>query len=373
MALKFHSLKVVNVKKETADAVSITLEVPDELKETFLYKPGQYLTVQVIIDGQKFRRAYSLSSSPVTDQHLTITTKRVDKGIVSNYLNDTIKPGDELEVMPPLGAFVPKLDPLNEKNYIFFSGGSGITPIMSIMKTVLKTEPLSKVTLFYGNRNAESIIFHQELMKFKEEHGDRINIVHTLDEYSDDWEGYKGRMDREKANYLLNKYCGTSWANADYYICGPAPMMREVELALQGKLVRKEQIHREHFTSNLLETDVADKITEAAGTSASEATPAAGSGELSFPVRAKIILDGNEYEVEIPETGTVLEAAIDADIDPPFACQIGACSTCRAKLREGKVSMDEREALTDEEIEEGYILTCQSHPLTNTLIVDYDG
>ena len=369
MALKFHKLKVIDVKPETADAVSITLEVPQDLKETFQYKPGQYLTVQVVLDGQKFRRAYSLSSSPVIDPHLTITTKRVDKGLVSNYLNDHIKKGDELEVMPPLGNFVPKLDPNNEKNYVFFSGGSGITPIMSIMKTVLKAEPKSSVTLFYGNRNAESIIFHKELMKLKDEYGERINMVHTLDQYSDDWEGYQGRMDKEKANYLLDNYCKSTWEKSEYYICGPAPMMNEVELALQNKLIPKEQIHKEHFTSNLLETDAADKIKEAtaAGTESED------EGELSFPVKAKIILDGNEYEVEIGEKDTVLEAAIDADVDPPFACQIGACSTCRAKLREGKVEMDEREALTDEEIAEGYILTCQSHPKTNKLVVDYDG
>lgn len=367
MAPKFHKLKVSSVKQETADTISISFDLPADIEEQFKYEPGQYLTVRVFIDGEEYRRAYSLSSSPLHNEPLTITSKRVDQGKVSNWLNDHIKEGGTLEVMPPMGSFTPTIDPQSQTNYIFFSGGSGITPIFSIMKSVLEVEPHSKVTLFYGNRNAESIIFHQELMALKDRYGGRLAIVHSLDEYSDDWEGYKGRIDREKANYLLNKYCQHSAANAEYYICGPSGMMREVELALEDKLVDKKNIHREHFTSNL--------ETKAEGEAATKEAiqKAEHTGELTFPVTAKIILDGDEHEVEIEEEDTVLEAAIGAGIDPPFACQIGACTTCRAMLREGTVSMDDREALTDEEIEEGYVLTCQSHPTSNKLVVDYDG
>ena len=373
MALKFFKLKVAKVKQETHDAVSISFELPEDLKESFQYKPGQYLTVKINVDGQEFRRAYSLSSSPVMDELLTITTKRVDKGIVSNYLNDHIKPGDFLEVMPPMGNFVPDIDPNRQRTYIFFSGGSGITPVFSIMKSVLELEPHSKILLFYGNRNAESIIFHQELMELRERYPDRVETIHSLDEYSATWEGYKGRMDRDKANYLLNKYARGVAAHAEYFLCGPSGMMREVELALQDKLIPKSKIHKENFTSSLnLEEDTATQSAGAGG-AAAEAAETSPAGELNFPVKAKIILDGRETEIEIKEDETVLEAAIDADLDPPFACQIGACSTCRAKLREGKVSMDEREALTDEEMDEGYILTCQSRPTAAPLVIDYDG
>lgn len=362
MALQFYELPIKDVIQETPDAISIVIEVPPHLRDTFSYKPGQYLTVEVVVEGQKMRRAYSLSSSPHTDNELKITAKRVQGGRVSNYLNDNAKPGAYLRVMPPLGNFTVVPDETNERNYIFFSGGSGITPVMSIMKSILRKEPLSHVWLFYGNRNAESIIFHNELKSLKEMYGDRLTMVHSLDTYSDDWEGYKGSIDKDKALHLLDTYCKHQKVNAEYFVCGPAGMMREVELALQYLFIDEKRIHKEHFTSNLEE-----KEPEVAGPHAP-----AEEGALTFPVKATVILDGNEYEIEIREKDTVLEAAIDADLDPPFACQLGACSTCRAMLEEGKVSMDEREALTDEEMEEGYILTCQSRPLTNRLRVDYD-
>lgn len=363
MALRFYKLQVKEVIRETADAISIVFDVPSELKETFSYKPGQYLTVQIFIYGQKMRRAYSLSSSPFTDEVLKITAKRVEQGKVSNYLNDYAKPGFEIEVMPPMGNFVPKLDSQNARQFIFFSGGSGITPIISIMKSVLRVEPLSKVLLFYGNRNAESIIFHRELSELNNLYSGRIETVHSLDTYSDDWEGYKGMIDKAKALYLLKTYASSSYAHAEYFLCGPAGMMREVEMALQEKIIDPKHIHKENFTSNLkLDTDEEKAV-----------VALTASGALNFPVKAKIILDGNEAEIEVQEDETVLEAVIDADMDPPFACQIGACTTCRAKLQEGRVVMDEREALTDEEMDEGYILTCQSHPMTNYIIVDYDG
>jgi len=364
MSVQFHRVKVAQVKRETPDAVSISFAIPPDLKDTFKYQSGQYLTFRLYIMGKEHRRAYSLSSSPLKDEYLTITSKRVAGGAVSNWLNENVKPGDELEVMPPLGRFIPTIDPRSQKNYIFFSGGSGITPVFSIMRTVLIAEPHCTCTLFYGNRNAESIIFHRELKELKEQYGERLQLIHTIDQYSDTWQGYSGMIDRTKATYFLNTYCKDTYAHAQYFICGPTAMMHEVEQALRDKLIPKENIHIERFTSDL------EAVTEARKEQAEMAE------ELGFDaskgVKAKIILDGRETEIEIKEDQTVLEAAIDADLDPPFACQIAACATCRAKLREGKVSMDEREALTDSEIEEGYVLTCQSHPLTSYLVVDYD-
>lgn len=363
MALHFHRLKVVQVKRETPDAVSIALEVPPELKNEFVYESGQYLTFRIFVQGTEHRRAYSMSSSPVEDEHLQVTSKRVAGGVVSNWLNDNVKDGDELEVMPPLGRFVPHIDPNAEKNYIFFSGGSGITPIFSILRTVLIKEPYSTCTLFYGNRNAESIIFHSELRDIKEQYGDRFQLHHTIDQYADDWPGYSGMINREKATYFLNTYCKDTYAHAQYFICGPNAMMHEVEQALRDKVVGKENIHIERFTSDLSSVDKPER-TE---------MPVEDHGlDPSQGLKARVILDGKETEIEVKEDQTVLEAGIAAGLDPPFACQIAACATCRAMLREGKVTMDEREALTDEEIEEGYVLTCQSHPVTNFIVVDYD-
>jgi ring-1,2-phenylacetyl-CoA epoxidase subunit PaaE len=276
-----------------------------------------------------------------------------------------VKEGDELEVMPPLGRFVPRLDPQAQKNYIFFSGGSGITPVFSILRTVLIKEPFCTCTLFYGNKNTESIIFHSELKEIKDTYGDRFRLYHTIDQYADNWEGYSGMIDRAKATYFINTYCHDIYAHAQYFICGPTAMMHEVEAALRDKLVPKENVHIERFTSDLSAVEEHKKETAAA--IAEEATFDASQG-----FKAKVILDGNETEIEIKEGQTVLEAGIDAGLDPPFACQIAACATCRAKLREGKVIMDEREALTDDEIEDGYVLTCQSHPVTNYIVVDYD-
>jgi ring-1,2-phenylacetyl-CoA epoxidase subunit PaaE len=364
MALKFHTLKIRNVIHETPDSISIVFIVPHDLQETFQYKPGQYLTVQVMADDQKLRRAYSLSSSPFTDEDLKITIKRVHAGRVSNYLNDWAKPELELEVMPPLGNFAVDIDPKKQQDYILFGGGSGVTPIMSILKSVLAKEPLNHVTLIYANRNFESIIFYDELNDLKSKYSDRFKLIESLDEYNEDWTGEKGMIDKMKAVELLKYHSSNTYTSAIYYICGPAGMMQEAESALALLGIDKTQIHREHFTSNL---SLEDQEPTVAGDEEVPEVP------LQFPVKAKVILDGAESEIEINEEDTVLEAAMDAGLDPPFACQIGACTTCRAKLKHGKVKMKDREALTDEEIEEGYILTCQSHPLTNSLEVDYDG
>lgn len=367
MAVQFHTLTIQEVIRETEDASSIVFNIPESLKSEFQYKPGQYLTLQLFIQGERFRRAYSLSSSPVTEDKVQVTTKRVEGGKVSNFLNDFAEPGLEIEVMPPMGNFVVEPDASVSKTYVLLAGGSGVTPSMSILKSVLHGEPASKVILLYGNRDKASIIFHEELQQLQEKYSDRLQVVHTLENAMGMPDAYEGRMDRPHVKELISKHVGPAHAHAEYYICGPSAMMREIDLALEDKLIDKSHIHKEHFTSALDIKDTAESgPTE-------EVKEAEVSGDLSFPVKAKIILDGDEMEIEINEEDTVLEAAMEAGIDPPFACQIGACSTCRAKLREGKVSMDEREALTDEEIEEGYVLTCQSHPLTNRLVVDYDG
>ncbi len=369
MAIKFHNLKVSEVRKETKNAVSISFDVPDDLKETFKYAHGQYLTLKVYIDGQPYRRVYSINSSPVLNEKLTVTVKKAEEGTVSEYINENLKPGDELEVIPPLGKFTIELDPNLSRHYVMFAGGSGITPLMSILKTVLAVESKSKVTLFYLNRNVNEIIFRHELDKLADKYGDRLKIVHTLSRPSDKWAGYRGRIDRARTIQFINKYIGNE-DNCEYFLCGPGGMMREIEKALDELNVSTDKIHKESFTvpvEDLLEDKEENKnMGKNVETPEEELEP-----ELKTR-KVKIILYADEDEFEVEPDETIVEAALREGIEPPFSCQMGACSTCRAKLLSGKVYMDEREALTDDEIEQGYVLTCQSHPLTDDVVVDYD-
>ena len=364
MALKFHALPVKEVIKETKDAISIVFDVPADLKDTFRYKAGQYLTLQVYIDGERYRRAYSLSSCPAVDADPKVTVKRVEGGKVSNYLNDQTRSGMRIEVLPPMGNFTPPIDPNHRDNYFLYAGGSGITPVMSILKCALTIEPESRIWLFYGNRNPESIIFYKELREWSRKYPDRLQVVHVLEEGElDKAEAQiRGLLNQEVCRSLLQDYAGAElYTKGSHLICGPAPMMDAVENTLQELKIPREQIYIERFTGTL-PADAEEKLEEEL-----DALP-----EEIYPVEAVIILDGNQYEIEVDKKETILEAAIENNIDPPYACQMGVCTTCRALLREGKVEMDEREALTDEEIEQGYILTCQSHPLTHKVVVDYD-
>jgi ring-1,2-phenylacetyl-CoA epoxidase subunit PaaE len=360
MALKFHPLKVKEIVKETREAISILFELPSELRDLYQYKAGQYLTLQLHIDGERYRRAYSLSSCPFIDSDPKVTVKRVEGGKVSNYLNDYARPGMIIEVLPPMGNFTPPISAAHRDDYFLYAGGSGITPVISILKSVLEVEKESRVTLFYGNHSPSSIIFYEELKEWGRQFPDRLKLIHVLENgsLSEEEEWHLGMLSREATTTLLKKYASPGEIEAgSHYICGPGPMMDEVEAALDELGIDKKKIHIERFTAAPAEEEEAGH----------EDLP-----EAIFPAEAVIILDGNQYEIEVQKKETLLEAAIENNIDPPYACQMGVCTTCRALLREGKVEMDEREALTDEEIEEGYILTCQSHPLTHKVVVDYD-
>lgn len=360
MALKFQPLRVKEVIKETSEAVSIIFDIPADLIETYQYKAGQYLTLQLHINGERYRRAYSLSSSPFIDTNPKVTIKRVQGGKVSNYLNDHARAGMIIEVLPPMGNFTPPIAAEHRDDYFLYAGGSGITPVISILKSVLKVEKESRVILFYGNQSPEKIIFYKELKEWAQQYPKRLKLIHIIENgsLSDGEEWQIGMLTREVTTTLLKKYTSPEELNAgSHYICGPAPMMDAVEAALGQMKIEKSQIHIERFTADLTTEEDTDL----------EELP-----EEIFPAEAVIILDGNQYDIEVQKKETLLEAAIENNIDPPYACQMGVCTTCRALLREGRVEMDEREALTDEEIEEGYILTCQSHPLTHKLIVDYD-
>jgi ring-1,2-phenylacetyl-CoA epoxidase subunit PaaE len=362
MALKFHTLKINNIVQETDNAVSVEFEIPNELKETFEYKHGQYVTIKIPLESEE-RRAYSICSSPLESYNITVAIKEKEDGFVSKYLNNEIKNGDILEVMPPLGNFTIELDGDKSRNLIMFGGGSGITPLMSILKTALIKEPNSKIILFYSNTNKNSIIFKNELDELISKYPDNLFIYHFLSKPDAEWNGEKGRIDKQNAEYIFEKYVDTSEDN-EYFLCGHQGMMNDILEVMDNINVDENKIHKESFTVEL--PDVTQKKSQKP-----EAITDFDENELTDR-NVKIILYNEELEMTVRPDETILTAAQREGFDPPFSCQIGACSTCRAKLESGRVYMEEHDALTDMEIEDGYVLTCQAHPISDDVIVNYD-
>jgi ring-1,2-phenylacetyl-CoA epoxidase subunit PaaE len=351
---KFHSLKVVDVIRETADAVSVAFEVPADLKQEFKYKQGQYLTLKFNIKGEEVRRSYSICSSPVEENELRVAIKKVKEGRVSSFINDNTKVGDVIEVMTPMGNFFTEMNSSNKKNYVLFAGGSGITPMLSILKTVIKSEPNSRIILLYGNNDESSIIFHKQIEHLAIANSDRLNIVHVLNSAPPGHpELLKGMMTKDKNIELIKNYVDTS-ADNEYFICGPGPMMENVVAALKELKINESQIHIEYFTAPVNAEDIKPSINATTGAS------------------AKIIIDGDEHVVALEDNETILEAALRIGLDAPFACQGGSCCTCRALLQDGKVEMAVNYALSASEVKQGFILTCQSRPTTDNVVVNYD-
>ncbi|MFL5764037.1 MAG: FAD-binding oxidoreductase [Bacteroidia bacterium] len=351
---KFHSLKVVDIVRETPDAVSVSFEVPPALKADYKYKQGQYLTLKFNIKGEELRRSYSICSSPVDEKELRVAIKKVKDGRVSTYINDNLKAGDVIDVMTPMGNFFTEMNASNKKNYILFGGGSGITPMMSILKTVLKSEPNSRVTLFYGNNDESSIIFKKQIEQLAVANADRLNVIHVLNSApAGHPEKLKGLMTKEKNIELVKDYVDTS-ADNEYFICGPGPMMENVVSALKELTIPEPRVHIEYFTAPV---------------NADEVKPSA---DVASGASAVIVIDGDEHAVTLEENETILEAAIRIGLDAPYACQGGSCCTCRALLEEGKVDMAVNYALSASEVKQGFILTCQSRPTTPNVVVNYD-
>ena len=350
---KFHYLKVIDVTRETADAVSVAFEVPDNLKNDYQYIQGQYLTLKLTINGEELRRSYSICSTP-SENELRVAVKKVQAGKGSVFINEKIKVGDSIEVMLPMGNFYTPLHPSNKKNYVLFAGGSGITPMMSLIKTILIAEPKSTIVLFYGNQNETAVIFKKQLDSIALKNAERFKIYHIHNEgNANTAELFRGLMTVEKTKALVNHFIDLKTDN-EFFVCGPATMMDNVKKALELANVDNNKIHIEYFTAPV-----------------NQPNPESGKTH-QVACTATIILDGDKQTVQIPVGSSVLQAALDASMDAPYACRGGSCCTCRAKLIEGKVVMDVNYALLDSEVEEGYILTCQSHPITPTIVVDYD-
>lgn len=356
----FHSLTVKKVQRETHDTVSISFNIPEQLQSNFNYLPGQYLTLRLNIGGEQLNRSYSLCSNPFEDEDLAVAVKTVEGGKASGWLNNSLNAGDLVEVMEPMGNFTlePSVDA--RRDLVFFGGGSGITPIMSMIRAALQKEPNSMLTLFYGNRDAQSIIFNEHFKQLENESEGRLKIVHVLNEASNGITEYTGLMDKQMCLRLLREQTSLSFSNTQFFLCGPSPMMSEVISALETHAIPAEKIHKEYFTAKQEE----DKQEGSVG----EATGEALTGNTTVQVK----YDGDTIEFEMNPDTTILEAALDAGYDPPYSCMVAACCTCRAKLMGGSVKMDDRESLTDEEIDEGYVLTCQAHPTSHGVVLDYD-
>jgi ring-1,2-phenylacetyl-CoA epoxidase subunit PaaE len=360
---KFFDVKIADVRRETADCVSVALDIPLEAKDSFKYTQGQYITFKVNVNGEELRRSYSICTSPVTDSEIRVAVKKVEGGRVSTYFNEKLKVGDVLPVMPPLGNFHTPLNSSNKKHYVLFAGGSGITPMLSILKTSLHSEPQSKVTLFYGNQDEQAIIFKSEIEKLEAQYNDRLKVYHILNEPKQEENKkdalFVGIMMPEKNKALMDKYINLS-DDLEVFICGPSGMMASVEETLNLLNLDKKKVHLEYFTAP-------------ADTSETVENPAkAENGNEIFESKVTIVSDGAEYHLTLGADDVILDAALDAGVDAPYACRGGSCCTCRAKVIEGKVMMKVNYALLDWEVEEGYVLTCQSVPVTPTVIVDYD-
>jgi ring-1,2-phenylacetyl-CoA epoxidase subunit PaaE len=346
--LKIYSLKVKQVIRETSEAITIKFE---NASEPISYKSGQFITLILDIDGKEVRRSYSLNSAPAIDQDLSVSVKAVSNGLVSNLLNQKTKAGDVLKVIEPMGNFYfePKAD--LKRHIILVGAGSGITPLFSILKSVLHKEPQSKVSLIYGNRTKESIIYHQELDDLKKKFEDRLNLVHVLSRPDENWTGLTGRINESLVTSLIEKLAPINHKEALYFMCGPKGLMEETVKSLELLQVPKTNIHRESFGA--------------------DSTGAAPIPSSSPKGKSKVtIIEGKKkYEFEVDPKDTILETALKLGHNLPYSCQSGMCTACMGKCTSGKVHMENADGLTENEIKNGYVLTCIGHPASEEVVI----
>ena len=356
MAEHFHALRVAEVVPETAEANSIRFDVPAELREKFAFKAGQHLTLRAELNGEEVRRNYSLCTAP-DERDWMVTVKRVGGGLFSNWVGDNLKAGDTLDVMPPHGSFTTEFAPSRKRHLVGIAGGSGITPVMSLIRTTLREEPVSRFTLLYGNRDSSSVIFLEALAALKDKYLDRFEIYHFLDAEDQDIALFNGMLDRVRCDEAILSLVPDAADVSDWFICGPGPMMDAAEGALLDRHIPRERIHIERFTADRPPEAVAREMAELQ-------TKAEG-------LTVAVTLDGRTRRVPFT-AGNILDSARASGLPAPFACKAGVCATCRAKVTSGKVEMAARYGLTDEEVADGYVLTCQSVPLGDGVAVDYD-
>ncbi|MFY0650859.1 MAG: ferredoxin--NADP reductase [Cyclobacteriaceae bacterium] len=349
---KVASLKVLKVIKVTEDAISIHFKQPFLRK--IKYTSGQFLTLLVNIDGQIIRRCYSLNSAPKVDDYVSVTVKRIKDGKVSNHLFNNIKPGDKMSVLLPMGEFTFTPNKKKKRHIVLFGAGSGITPLISILKSAIASEPESTVSLIYGNRDVESIIFNEELNQYKEKYTDRLNLIHILEKPGDFEDCYKGRVERSQVKGLLDELPKFPEQDTEYYICGPSGMMNEAEEGLKGCGINGDKVHIEKFSAP---------------------PPSANESKVVGPFienrEVAIKLKGTTYRVPVKAGTTIMDAALDENIKLPYVCMDGICGSCKAKCASGEVFMRNGHVLTQKEIDEQIVLPCISKPVTNNVVIEF--
>jgi ring-1,2-phenylacetyl-CoA epoxidase subunit PaaE len=353
---KFYPLTVSKVKHETRDAIAVTFDVPPELKDTFAYRQGQYLTLRTTINGEDVRRSYSICSA-VHDAQLRVAIKRCSGGLFSSWANESLQPGATLDVMPPSGNFNVPLDAASSRHYLAFAAGSGITPILSIVKTTLQAEPHSRFTIVYGNRASSSVIFRDELTDLKDQYMGRLRLVYVMSREQQDIELFNGRITEDKCNQFLRQWIDIRDIDIAF-ICGPEDMMHGVSRALQEAGLPKEQIRIELFAASAPPRERKPRSVESAARNLTEVT---------------VIMDGNAASFTMDkDKESLLDAGLRAGLDMRYSCKGGVCSTCRCKVLDGEVEMDVNYALEDYEVARGFVLSCQSFPVTDKVVVDFD-
>ncbi len=352
---KYHELTVKEIIQETKDTISIVFENPAE--NPIQYKSGQFLTLILPVKGKEVRRAYSLCSSPFTDKDLAVTVKRVETGLMSNWLADYLKAGSKVKVMEPMGQFTTEFSKERKRHLIMFAGGSGITPMMSIIKSILSQEPESIVSLIYCNRDINSVIFKDALDQMQIKDEGRLHVIHVLDNAPMNWQGYSGLLNHDMLTKLFERVPDWGITNTTYLMCGPEGMMNNVDSLLAMRHIPKEKVFKESFVQGTIARE--QKKEEVV----------VGGEELKTR-EVTIRYDGQEYKVMVPPDKGILESALDQGIDLPYSCQSGLCTACRGKALSGKVRLDEEEGLSQSEREEGYVLTCVGHPLTDDVVIE---
>ncbi len=336
------TLRIREVVKETSEAVTLYFDQPEPHLD---YKPGQFLTIILNLEGKEQRRSYSLCTSPFVDPFPGITVKRLKGGLVSNYLNDHMHPGKKVSILPPMGNFVTEYHSKNRFHYGMIAAGSGITPIMGLIKSVLINEPESKVSLLYGNRSEDQIIFYNALDELSKSHPGRLQVVHQLTQPGQDWMGGKGRIVKENLMAFVDQMEKNSPSDTRYFLCGPEGMMQLAIGTLEEIGVSKSKVVLEHFHVEKKNSSGED-----------------GNTPVTITQPVTVILEGQSYTFDVSPDKTILEAGLEEDIDMPYSCQSGLCTACRGRLLSGEVHMDEDAGLSENEIKEGYVLCCSSKP-----------
>lgn len=355
MAQKFYPIKVREVRKTTSDASVVTFEIPEDLEDVFKFKQGQHLTLKANVDGEFLRRSYSLCSSP-SEKVWRVAVRQIQDGQFSSYVNNIMKAGDILDLMPPHGRFFCEVEKKSKKHYVAFAAGSGITPIFSIIKTHLTEEPESTFSLFYMNRMVQSIMLREEVEGLKNTFLNRFELYHILDQESRDIPLFDGRLDEDKLTVIGEKILEYS-AIDEFFLCGPAPMIFMIRDFLIKEGINEKNIHFELFNTPAENTR-------------KKVEPIAGTKGIT---QVEVINNGTKMSFEMAQGDeSVLDAALRHNADLPFACKGGVCCTCRAKIIEGEVEMKVNYALEDDEVKDGYVLTCQSIPKTDKILVDFD-